>query len=189
MYKTTKTDGEHPLEDPGTALDAEHGGLSGGPTEEYLAAERARAEADPIGVDTVDLTYNAEPDPTDHEVDTKDLHPMEVPRHDRYADENTPEPTPERVIPGGVTNAHPDYSVDADGVPGPPASGMTTAASLSTTGYTEPSKPEPETDDLLPAGNASAEEWRAYAIAQGTDPETAAAMSRNELRDFYTEEV
>lgn len=192
-YLTTKTDGEHPLEDPGTPLDGEHAGLTGGPTEEYLAAEKARAEAAPVGVDTVDLTYNADPDPTDHEVDTSDLHPMEVPRHDRYADENTGRVV-ERVIPGGVTNAHPDFSVDQDGNVGPPATGLTTTSDLATSGgptEIEVTEPAADGEDVeyveVPAGNASAEAWREYAIAYGLDPVVAEGMTRNELRDAYTD--
>lgn len=195
-YLTTKTDGEHPLEDPGVALDGEHAGLSGGPTEEYLAAEKTRAEADPVGVDTVDLTYNAEPDLVEHEMSTEGLHPMEVPRHDRYADENTGRVT-ERVIPGGVTNAHPDFSVDQHGRVGPPATGMTTTAHLSTTGGPNEIEVGPpvadapvETDEApVPAGNASKAEWVEYAVSQGMDADEAEGLTRNELRDTYTEVV
>lgn len=42
-------------------------------------------------------------------------------------------------------------------------------------------------EELLeqPSGNASADEWRAFAVAAGMDEETAAGLSRNELREYY----
>lgn len=36
-----------------------------------------------------------------------------------------------------------------------------------------------------PAGNASAEDWRAYALTQGATEDEVADLSRNELRDAY----
>lgn len=39
-----------------------------------------------------------------------------------------------------------------------------------------------------PAGNASAEEWRAYALTQGATEDEVADLSRNELRDLYGKE-
>lgn len=40
-----------------------------------------------------------------------------------------------------------------------------------------------------PAGNASAEDWRAYALTQGATEDEVADLSRNDLRDQYgTEE-
>lgn len=36
-----------------------------------------------------------------------------------------------------------------------------------------------------PAGNASTEEWRDYAIAQGASAEQVADLTRNELRDQF----
>jgi hypothetical protein len=49
---------------------------------------------------------------------------------------------------------------------------------------TEPD-PEPDPEPEKPAGNASADVWRAYAVALGADPEDVADLSRNELRDQY----
>lgn len=37
-----------------------------------------------------------------------------------------------------------------------------------------------------PAGNAKRADWAAYALAQGADPDTVDALSRDELRDLYT---
>ena len=42
-----------------------------------------------------------------------------------------------------------------------------------------------EGDDGPPARNASAEEWRAFAVSQGLDEAEAAGMSRDELRALY----
>lgn len=44
--------------------------------------------------------------------------------------------------------------------------------------------------DLIeqPAGNASAEEWRAYALTQGATEDEVADLSRNDLRDLYRTE-
>lgn len=186
-YLTSKTD-EHPLDSTPTPVEGEHAGIPGGPTEEYLAAEEERRNAAPVGVQDVDLAYNATPDPVNHEVDTSELHNMEVPRHDRYADENMPGPTPDRAIPGGVTNAHPDFSVRDGGEVGPGHAGLTTTADLSTGAKPEDAG-EPEADEAtygdLPAGNASTEAWREYAISQGMGPDEVEQLSRNELRDLY----
>lgn len=39
-----------------------------------------------------------------------------------------------------------------------------------------------------PAGNASAEDWRAYALTQGATEDEVADLSRNELRDRFGSE-
>jgi hypothetical protein len=39
--------------------------------------------------------------------------------------------------------------------------------------------------DTRPAGNASHDEWAAYAVSQGMSEEEAAGKSRDELRDLY----
>lgn len=41
-----------------------------------------------------------------------------------------------------------------------------------------------ESDDK-PAGNASREEWEAYAVANGKTAEEMAEMSRNDIRDLF----
>jgi predicted component of type VI protein secretion system len=43
-------------------------------------------------------------------------------------------------------------------------------------------EPEKAQDPERPAGNASQSAWAEYAVANGADPEAAAAMSRDELR-------
>jgi hypothetical protein len=51
--------------------------------------------------------------------------------------------------------------------------------------------PEAETEPAAevvveqPAGNGTAEEWRAYALTQGATEDEVAGMSRNDLRDRY----
>lgn len=45
---------------------------------------------------------------------------------------------------------------------------------------------EPIVALAVPAGNASADDWRAYAIASGATPEEVADLGRNDLRDRYT---
>lgn len=48
---------------------------------------------------------------------------------------------------------------------------------------------EPVADEpVKPAGNASTEEWRAYAIAVGLDPAEVAEMSRNEIKAKFTDD-
>jgi len=39
--------------------------------------------------------------------------------------------------------------------------------------------------DEKPSGNASHDEWAAYAVSQGMSQDEAEALSRNELRDLY----
>lgn len=48
----------------------------------------------------------------------------------------------------------------------------------------ETSTAEPPTDDR-PAGNASREEWEAYATAHGRTIEELADLSRNDIRDLF----
>lgn len=55
----------------------------------------------------------------------------------------------------------------------------------------DPSDTGSSTDaDLVeqPAGNASADDWRAYALTQGATEDEVAALSRNELREKYGSE-
>jgi topoisomerase IA-like protein len=44
--------------------------------------------------------------------------------------------------------------------------------------------PEPDAPEQ-PAGNASHDEWVAYAVSQGVDQDEAEAKSRDELRDLF----
>lgn len=48
-----------------------------------------------------------------------------------------------------------------------------------------PAAPTAATTAERPAGNASAETWRAYAVAAGMSREEAETLSRDELRDRY----
>lgn len=41
--------------------------------------------------------------------------------------------------------------------------------------------------DPRPAGNASRDEWEAYAISVGADADGVADLSRDELRDSYSD--
>lgn len=41
--------------------------------------------------------------------------------------------------------------------------------------------------DDRPAGNASRGEWVAYALAQGADEDAVEDLTRDELRDLYTD--
>jgi hypothetical protein len=55
----------------------------------------------------------------------------------------------------------------------------------------DPTDTSSSTDaDLVeqPAGNASVEAWRAYALTQGATEDEVADLSRNELRDQYRTE-
>lgn len=75
------------------------------------------------------------------EIDPATLNRFEPPRHDAYAAENSGY-VAERVIPGGPTNAHPDFSVA-----GP--EGLTTTATVSTTGALEIKQvDDPDTDPV-----------------------------------------
>lgn len=151
-------------------------------------------ETEPVGYTGTDYTYNAVLDPLEveggHDVDPASLHPMEVPRHGLTASENSGV-VADRVVPYGPTNANPTYPQDAgDGFEtavvddeGEPVvtedqgeaengEGITSVASLST-------------GSEMPAGNASTEEWQAYAVTQGMDPAVAEGMTRDELREEY----
>jgi hypothetical protein len=60
-----------------------------------------------------------------------------------------------------------------------------------TTVVPDPTDTTSSTDaDLVeqPAGNASVEAWRAYALTQGATEDEVADLSRNELRDQYRTE-
>lgn len=91
----------------------------------------------PVGFANPDYTYNPVPDPVDPEMPTDGLHPMEVPRHDRYASENSGV-VAERVIPYTATAANPSYPQDAE-------PGFEAAPEVSEPAVEEPVvEPEPE---------------------------------------------
>lgn len=291
-YLTNRGDGEHPLESALPAVETPE------LTESQQATEDARIADAPQTGEPNQREPREPRRSVDHEADWSALNDKEVPRHDRYADENSPWPTPARVVPSTPTNANPsfaDYAAPQQDRPGfadgtdaedvaaatgeepkdpevtytapegpvagegaymvrPPteeATGVTSpvgdlhndpadarpadtyeeAKAVSEqregrlaeeeVGYHEPDAPEPipivdgqsvvglavqgedpaaatgaggagapESGDEemeMPAGNASTEAWREYAIAQGTPVEDAERMSRDELRDFYTQ--
>lgn len=139
-FQTNRGDGPHILDAPPTAVssDDENAGIPGGLTDAAQAAEEARIAAAPtVGpVAGMPLAHNAggpyEHRPTQAakgEIDPAGLHPFEPPRHDAYAAENSGY-VAERVIPGGPSNAHPDFAVA-----GP--AGLTTTATVSTAGNLE----------------------------------------------------
>lgn len=137
-FQTNKGDGEHILDATLPAVEGEDAGIPGGVTDDARAAEERRIadapEVGPVaGMPTAANTggpHSMDPDVSvEMETDPADLHPFEPPRHDRYAAENSGY-VAERVIPGGPTNAHPDFSVA-----GP--EGLTTTATVSTAGNLE----------------------------------------------------
>lgn len=139
-FQTNRGDGPHILDALPTAVSSEdeNAGIPGGLTDAARAAEEARIAAAPVvgPVTGMPLAHN-DGGPYEHrptqaakgEVDPAGLHPFEPPRHDAYAAENSGY-VAERVIPGGPTNAHPDFAVA-----GP--AGLTTTATVSTAGNLE----------------------------------------------------
>lgn len=156
---------DHPLNEPVVKVEGEHAGVTGGLTDAMREAEERRVANMPQVGPEADRTYHAVQDPEVHEADTSSLSPKEPPRHDRYADENTGDPTPERVVPSTPTNANPSL---ADAEPAEPVVEATAVVSEA------------------PAGNASAGDWRDYAVSQGWERDEAEAWSRDELREHFT---
>lgn len=134
-FQTNKGDGEHILDATLPSIEGENAGITGGFSDVLRAAEEARTESTPeVGpVAGMPLAHN-EGGPYEMrpemaakgEIDPDTLNPFEPPRHDAYAAENSGY-VAERVIPGGPTNANPDFSVGGPG-------GLTTTATVSTTG-------------------------------------------------------
>lgn len=98
-YQTTSTDEPH-------VLDAPNAGVGGESTP-------VEEDVEPVGFANPDYTFNPVADPVDHEMPTDDLHRLEVPRHDRYAEENSGV-TAERVVPYTPTGANPSYPQDVE---------------------------------------------------------------------------
>lgn len=111
-------------------------------------------------------------------------------------------PPAERVVPYTATGANPSYPQDAlPGVGGLDIDVPIEAVQTPEPGFddsegiTVVAPPEQTTVASLaaegdgaietPAGNASGEEWRAYAVSQGMSPEEADSMARDELRARY----
>lgn len=189
------------------------------------------------------------------EIDPSTLGNKEVPRHDAKSSEATGL-VPDVILPGGVSNAHPDWTVgdvsvtvpdseqgvtgtgmvhpagvpvqqnesdvayqpaivrDFQRAPEAPAATTDEAAAPVDTGPAEaeivstdsqvPPDAEPGPGDVpppaeaptvtgagpaQPSGNASAEEWRAWAVTQGMAAEQADLMGRDQLRAHYSGEV
>lgn len=131
-FRTNKGEGEHVLDQtdrPDTGREPSEGyGIPGGLTDKMREAEAERLdEANlPVAgeyVDGVGPNYLNPRDPNDDAPDNIGEHgSMNPPRHDRYADENSPWPTPDRVVPSTPTNANPsfaDYEVPVQDQPGP----------------------------------------------------------------------
>jgi hypothetical protein len=115
------------LDRSGDAEPAEGFGVPGGITEKMRDAETERmdeANAPVAGayVDGLGPNYLVVRDPNDDAPDNLGEHgKMNPPRHDRWADENSPYPTPDRVVPSTPTNANPtfaDYQVPTQDEPG-----------------------------------------------------------------------
>lgn len=116
-YLTNQGGDVHILEQvqPGVA-ESEDAGVPGGLTDAARAVEAARVEAAPQTEGMVaDYTYNPIFDALLHEMPVDGLHPMEVPRHDRYAAENTGD-VPWRVVPYTASNANPSYAEGESGI-------------------------------------------------------------------------
>lgn len=150
-FQTNKGDGEHILDATPTRVEARE------LTEAEQAAEDKRlADAPVVGpVAGMPKAHN-DGGPYEHrplaaakgEVDPATLNRFEPPRHDAYAAENSGY-VAERVIPGGPTNAHPDFSVAGPG-------GLTTTATINAAGGVEvrqvddPDKVPPGGEPVMP---------------------------------------
>lgn len=101
-YKTTSSNEPHMLDAPNAGVDGETTPIEG--------------EVEPVGYVAPEDGYQFNPvlsDPEAHEMPTDDLHRMELPRHNRSAEENNGL-TAERVIPYTPTGANPSYPQDAE---------------------------------------------------------------------------
>lgn len=104
------------------------------------------------------------------------------------APEQTEQSTAGRIT-GGISNAHPDLTFGeaqpADGPVAEPAPGEPPP----TEPVAEPTPSEAVAEPLAqPAGNATAEEWRAYATTAGMDSAQADLMGRDALKAHYSGE-
>lgn len=131
-FQTNKGEGEHVLNqldrDPSQGGEPDEGfGIPGGLPKDHQEREEERLALIPEGgggeyADGIGPNYLVVRDPQDDAPDNLDEHgSMNPPRHDRYADENSPYPTPDRVVPSTPTNANPsfaDYDVPVQDRPG-----------------------------------------------------------------------
>jgi hypothetical protein len=75
--------------------------------------------------------------------------------------------------------------VDKDRIKGWLDEGLIVEASEAVAVDERTAEPEQPAGDDKPAGNASLEDWQAYARSQGMADADLEGMSRNELRDLY----
>ena len=104
--------------------------------------------------------YNAVADPVDHEVGGF-LPATEIALHDRYSDKYI-----QRFNLEGATSGDEADEAEAEAEAAPEAEGLLSA----------------------PPGNASAAEWRAYAVSRGMDPAAADEATRSELQALYDQQ-
>lgn len=109
---------------------------------------------------------------TDIEIDPATLNPKEVPRHDRYAAENSGE-VQERVVPYTPTNANPSYD---DGGAGIGVSSEEADAMIA----------DVVAENTPPAKSAPKPDWVAYVVANyEISADEAEAMTKAELVETY----
>lgn len=86
--------------------------------------------------------------------------------------------TPPPLIAELITNEAAWASDEPETAAGPPAPETSSEPSGEPSGAASGAVEQP-------AGNASKEEWAAYAIAQGADPVEIDTLTRNDIRDLY----
>lgn len=96
------------------------------------------------------------------------------------APDAAPEPVPAPTVESAPADPAPE-PVDTDPVPVTEP----TPVEVPPTAETPPEVAIATSSVPPPAGNATAEEWRAYAVTRGMAPDEANALSRDQLRDAY----
>lgn len=161
----------------GAAPDADFG-VAGGVSEAMREAEAGRIEAAPQGTTSYEGAFHfVAHDPNDDAPDNLGVHgPMNPPRHDRFAAENSGV-LAERVVPYTATNANPSYD---DGAPG---IGAGTGVS-----ETEEDEDGEEYEAVPPPKSALKGEWVDYVVANyEIDREAAEVLTKDELISAYGE--
>lgn len=164
-------DALHPVEAELPAVEGEHAGLNAGLTEADADAEAARVADLPVVGGESPVYELAD---YDIEIDPATLNPKEVPRHDRFASENSGV-VAERVVPHTPTNANPSY---ADGGPGIGVS----------SGEAEAVVVEEPVDAAMnpPAHSATKIEWVNYVVTNfEISAEDAEALTKAQLIETY----
>jgi hypothetical protein len=98
------------------------------------------------------------------------------------------------ILPGSVPQDHIDHLVSVNLVAEESEPFEAHVAPVDTSplgGYVRGAKAstllsEPVPEDAVPKGNATKEEWAAYAVTQGMPADEAEEWTRDELRDKYT---